>query len=355
MQNARQEQNGIKIRPAYVAIPVIIGIAVVAWLFWDEFANFNWQAVSLTPTVLAGLTLALAALAGREMGYMWRYKRLTDGDLSWLQSFKVCMLCEFTSAITPTAVGGSSMAMVFMNREGINFGRGTALMIITLFLDELFFVISCPLIVALTPFDSLFGTFDVEFSIGLKWVFWGVYALIAAWTLLLFIGIIAKPQGLKRLLVMLFSLPVLRRWKTKAARMAVNMQSASVEARSKSVKWWAEAFAATALSWTCRYVMVCFLFLAFVPGSNQWLVFARQGVIWLLLLVCPTPGGSGVSEWLFSEYYADIMGSAQIGLVIALTWRILSYYIYLIIGLAVIPSWLSGKNKASRPSKQKTA
>lgn len=174
MQNARQEQNGIKIRPAYVAIPVIIGIAVVAWLFWDEFANFDWQAMSLTPTVLAGLTLALAALAGREMGYMWRYKRLTDGDLSWLQSFKVCMLCEFTSAITPTAVGGSSMAMVFMNREGINFGRGTALMIITLFLDELFFVISCPLIVALTPFDRLFGTFDVEFSIGLKWVF-GAY------------------------------------------------------------------------------------------------------------------------------------------------------------------------------------
>lgn len=138
---------------------------------------------------------------------------------------------------------------------------------------------------------------------------------------------------------------MLRRWKTKAARMAVNMQSASVEARSKSVKWWAEAFAATALSWTCRYVMVCFLFLAFVPGSNQWLVFARQGVIWLLLLVCPTPGGSGVSEWLFSEYYADIMGSAQIGLVIALTWRILSYYIYLVIGLAVIPSWLSSGSK----------
>ena len=56
---------------------------------------------------------------------------------------------------------------------------------------------------------------------------------------------------------------------------------------------------------TSRYVMVCFLFLAFVPGCDQWLVYARQGMIWLLLLVCPTPGGSGVSEWLFSEYYAD--------------------------------------------------
>lgn len=332
--------NAMKIRPIYVIIPVLIGIGAVVWLFWGEFGNFNWNAVNFTSGAIAWLLLAVVAVAAREMGYMWRYRRLTDGDLSWLQSFKVCMLCEFTSAITPTAVGGSSMAMIFMNREGINLGRGTALMIITLFLDELFFVISCPIIVAFTPFDSLFGTFDVDFSIGLKWVFWGVYALIAAWTALLFVGIIARPQGLKRLLVVMFSLPLLRRWKRKAARMAVNMASASAEARSKSIKWWLEAFAATAFSWTGRYVMVSFLFLAFVPGCDQWLVFARQGVIWLLLLVCPTPGGSGVSEWLFSEYYADMVASAQAALVIALAWRILSYYIYLVIGLAVIPSWL---------------
>ena len=74
---------------------------------------------------------------------------------------------------------------------------------------------------------------------------------------------------------------------------------------------------------TSRYVMGCFLFLAFVPGCDQWLVYARQGVIWLLLLVCPTPGGSGVSEWLFSEYYADIVPTAQIALVVSLVWRIL--------------------------------
>ena len=160
--------NAMKIRPIYVIIPVLIGIGAVVWLFWGEFGNFNWNAVNFTSGAIAWLLLAVVAVAAREMGYMWRYRRLTDGDLSWLQSFKVCMLCEFTSAITPTAVGGSSMAMIFMNREGINLGRGTALMIITLFLDELFFVISCPIIVAFTPFDSLFGTFDVDFSIGLK-------------------------------------------------------------------------------------------------------------------------------------------------------------------------------------------
>ena len=50
--------------------------------------------------------------------------------------------------------------------------------------------------------------------------------------------------------------------------------------------------------------------------------------------------GSGVSEWLFSEYYADIVPPAQIALVVSLVWRIFSYYIYLLVGLVVIPSWL---------------
>ena len=352
MHNGMTKENKeVKIRLLYVVIPVLIGIGVVVWLFWDEFGNFDWNSVSFTPVMALWLVLAVVAVAGREVGYMWRYRRLTDGDLSWWQSFKVCMMCEFTSAVTPTAVGGSSLAMVFMNREGINMGRGTALMIITLFLDELFFVVSCPLIVALTGFTSLFGTMDVGFSVGLKWVFWGVYALIAAWTALLFIGIIAKPQGLKRLLVLLFTLPLLRRWRRRVMRMAVNMEAASVEARSKPVRWWVEAFAATVVSWTCRYVLVCFLFLAFVPGSDSWLVFARQGVIWLLLLVCPTPGGSGVGEWLFSTYYADMVSTAYMALVVALAWRVLSYYVYLIAGLAVIPSWLRGNDSAKRQNR----
>lgn len=350
VQNSRcimdvTNDNGIRIRPIHIIAPVLIGLGVVAWMFKDEFSNFDWSIIDFTPAAFIGLALSIVAIAGREFGYIWRYRHLTDGDLSWWQSFKVCMLCEFTSAVTPTAVGGSSMAMIFMNREGINFGRGTALMIITLFLDELFFVVSCPLIVALTPFSSLFGTFNADFSIGLKWVFWGVYALIAIWALLLFIGIIARPNGLKRLLMAIFSLPLLRRWKNKAEHMTDNMVAASEEARMKPFKWWGKAFAATAVSWISRYVMVSFLFLAFVPGSDEWLVFARQGVIWLLLLVCPTPGGSGVSEWLFSEYYADMMASAQVALVVALVWRVLSYYVYLIVGLAVIPAWLKPRKR----------
>ena len=85
----------------------------------------------------------------------------------------------------------------------------------------------------------------------------------------------------------------------------------------------------------------------FGEGNNQFLVVARQSVVWLILMVTPTPGGSGVSEWLFTKYYSDMVSSVSIGLLLALSWRILSYYLYMIVGLFVIPAWLKKKNRHS--------
>ena len=104
------------------------------------------------------------------------------------------------------------------------------------------------------------------------------------------------------------------------------------------MKWWVETFAATALTWSSRYLVVNALFLGFAPAADQLVVFGRQFVVWVVLMVSPTPGSSGVSEWLFTEYYGDMLHNAGIALIIALFWRIISYYIYLIIGVFIAPS-----------------
>ncbi|MDE6328303.1 MAG: flippase-like domain-containing protein, partial [Duncaniella sp.] len=75
---------------------------------------------------------------------------------------------------------------------------------------------------------------------------------------------------------------------------------------------------------------------------------ARQFLVWVILMGSPTPGGAGISEWLFTTYYGDLLGGAGMALVIALFWRILSYYVYLIIGCFILPSWLGKGLKKSR-------
>lgn len=124
-----------------------------------------------------------------------------------------------------------------------------------------------------------------------------------------------------------------------------NMVDTSKSLVKKSPLWWIEAFGATALTWSARYLVVNALFLAFVPAANQLVVFGRQIVVWVVLMVSPTPGGSGVSEWLFTEYYGDMLHNSSMALIIALFWRILTYYIYLLIGVILAPSMLD-PNKA---------
>ena len=58
------------------------------------------------------------------------------------------------------------------------------------------------------------------------------------------------------------------------------------------------------------------------------------------MTVSPTPGGSGFSEYMFNQYYADFFPIAGTALVIAFIWRIITYYLYLAIGVCVIPGWL---------------
>ncbi|MCM1337086.1 MAG: flippase-like domain-containing protein [Candidatus Amulumruptor caecigallinarius] len=323
-----------------IALPVALGLGVVAWLFYDDFKPEVWRSIRWDAHVFVGLALALLFVAGRDYGITWRFRVLTDRGLSWRACLRVCMLCEFTSAITPSAVGGSALGMIYLNREGVPFGRATTLMMTTILLDELFFTLLCPLVVLAVSNSALFGFSDGGFTIGLRAAFWIIYGVIVAWTALLFLGIIVAPESVRRALNALFRLRWLRRWHEGVARTADNMVETSRELRGRGPLWWGRAFAATAVSWCSRFLVVNMLFWAFVPAASQIAVFGRQFVVWVILMVTPTPGGAGVSEWLFTEYYGDLIGSAALALVIALMWRLLSYYIYLVVGAVILPSWL---------------
>lgn len=329
-----------------VMLPVAIGLAVVAYMFWHESKEANFAEVlsDIKFTWRAWLCIVLGFLfmLGRDFGLSWRFRALCDKQLSWKQAFKVDFLCEFTSCVTPSAVGGSSLGMVFLNSCGIEIGRATTLMITTLFLDELFFVISCPLVVLLTPARDIFSSDGNAFSQGIMLTFWIVYGIIAAWTFLLFAGIIWKPYWIHKILNSISKWRILRKWGAGIAGLGDNMVATSGELRKKPFKFWLEVFGGTALSWTSRYLVVNALFLGFVPADDkwQWVILARQFVIWVVLMVSPTPGGAGLSEWIFTNYYGDLVPGVGMALVLAIFWRIISYYVYLGIGAAIVPGWL---------------
>ena len=136
---------------------------------------------------------------------------------------------------------------------------------------------------------------------------------------------------MKALFRKVFSLKFLRKWKEAALEMGDNFIATSVELKQKKLWWWIRAIFATALSWISRYLVVNALFLAFAVDADQLLVLLRQLVVWVVLTISPTPGGSGLSEWIFTKYYGDMIANTSLAVIMALCWRFISYYIYLII------------------------
>ncbi len=354
----KTEESDIKktrdlLRPKYVAVPIAIGLIAVGVMFWRDSEQFDFSLIKISTKSIAYFLLAVLFMAGRDFGLTWRFRTLTDHDISWGQALRVNMLCEFTSAVTPSTVGGSSFGMIYLTGEGLNLGRSTAIMITTLFLDELFYVVACPVALALIGFSGLFDIANHQISASIRITFWIVYSGLALWALILGLGIFVKPTAIRALLIGICRLPLLRRWQKDAAKMGDALVASSKELRQKKFWWWLRAFFGTSLSWISRYMVVNALLLAFAIDADQVMVLARQLVIWVVLTICPTPGGSGVSEWIFKNYYGDMIASGSLALLLALCWRIVSYYIYLIIGICVIPSWLRQWKRKRRAEKQR--
>lgn len=342
-------QNNLRSTLLKAVIPAVIGIGVVIWLFIRDFNPAAWAMLHLDARTVVAVALACLFVTGRDFGLTWRFRAITDSQLTWRRALRVDIMCAFTSAITPSVVGGSALAIFYLNREGVSVGKATTLTLTTLFLDELFFVVFCPLLFIFIPVSELFGTVaDSTFLRSVEVVFWLVYAGIVVWTAILFTGILARPQWLRNTVKWLFSKRWLKRWQEGANSMMDNMHNTSVWVKSQPRRWWLEVFGATTLSWFSRYFVVNALFWGFVPAASGLLVFGRQFVVWVTLMVSPTPGGSGVSEWLFTNYYGDLIGDLSIALVLAMIWRILSYYIYLLAGVCLAPAYFSKKKNVEK-------
>ena len=300
-----------KLKPRKIILPAILGLAVVVWLISKEFNTDTLSKLVFTWKSAFWLLIAWLCMIGRDLGYIIRIRILTDKGLTWRQAFRVIMLWEFTSAITPSTVGGTAVAVVFLHKEGMSVGKSTAVVLATSFLDELYFVIMLPLMILLVGSDALFTTSlqgsGISFLNELALVAGIGYSIILIWVLLVGYGLFFNPQAISTIINKLFGLPVLRRWKESARKAGNDIIESSDELKKRSVAFWVKAFTATLLSWTSRYWVVNAILLAFFSVSDHLLIFARQLVTWIMMIISPSPGGSGFAELILGRYISDLI------------------------------------------------
>jgi hypothetical protein len=199
-------------------IPIILGLGIVLYLFISD--------PDLTPSSLGliykakfrYILLTILTIFVRDLGYIYRIRTLTNKSLNWVSSFYVIVLWEFASAVTPSVVGGTAIAVFILLKENIKLGKSLAYVMLTAIFDNLFFVIAAP--IALLGVDgTLFPTstaLETKLGKSLQFIFWLSYVLITLYTFMMSFALFVRPRFFKWLLLLFTIIRFLRKWRYAA-------------------------------------------------------------------------------------------------------------------------------------------
>lgn len=339
-------------RSSRIIVPILLGVAVVAYLFWRQFDPQEFARIDWTARLGWWLLVAVALAVVRHVAYALRLKVLTHGEFTFGQCVQLVFFWEFASAVSPTSVGGSAVAFFILNREKLSMAKATAVVLYTVVLDSLFLLLTLPVFYLMIGPGIMRPGATTFAETGA----WGVYFVVAyiamlAYSGLFFYGIFVGPQRVKRFLGAVTSWQLLRRFRRGAITLGNEFVIASETLRREHLWFHLEAFGYTAAAWAPRFLLLSAIIIAFVPelpldAFTQFELYARLKTMFFVIAFSPTPGGAGLIELLFGGFLSDYVHSGTLSTVIATVWRALSYYVYLFAGALLIPGWL--RRTASR-------
>ncbi len=331
-----------------IMLPILIGLLVVAYMLYTGVdmdvlrqTKWGWRTAVF-------LVLALILMAFRHFAYMFRIKKLLNDKLNWRQSFEVISLLEFGSAVTPSTVGGTAVIFFLMTKEKIKTGKAATVVLTTMFLDGMYFVACVPIMWLLIGNEF----FSPELATGaiqslseasyIVYTFFVGYFVMTLNCAAIAYGLFVSPTSFKWLLEKITALPILNRWREGASRLGDEMIMASEGLKKEKLSYWTNGISSTFLAWTLRFLVVnCILVsISLNPGwFDHFLIWGRQLIMYVLMVLAPTPGGSGVAEGSFAAFLSDFVPDGLTA-VLALIWRIITYYPYLALGVIVLPIWI---------------
>ena len=338
----RTKQIFRTLNPNKVWIPIALGIGIVFYLFYSDPDVTRDSLAKIFDAAWLPVVLALVVIFFRDAGYAFRIRALTTRELSWNSSIYVIILWEFASAVTPSVVGGTAVAVFILLKEGLPLGKALAFVMVTAILDNLFFLVAAPVAFLFTNGEAFPESVDTQLKMGnsLQYLFYLSYGLIALYTAIMSFGLFARPRAIKWLLIRITHIRFLKRWRYDAIKQGDEIIMASRELKGKETTYWVRLATVTFFIWCARYLMLNAMVEAYVDLSfaDHIIVFARNVIMWIVMLISPTPGSSGTAEFFFQEFYQPYLGEYTFGT--SIFWRLLSYYPYLILGAIFLPRWL---------------
>lgn len=358
MQTTEKEQHQVlhSFRTSRLIIPVVVGLGVALWFFLREFDPAQFRAIRWSARAFYWIGAAVMLLVIRHFFYAFRLRSVTAGALSWRKCIEMIVIWEFSAALTPTSKGGPFVMLFVLTREKLSAGRTAAAVFYTMVCDAGFFILTLPVLLLIYGPPMLFpgmktfhdggenGAAAVAFFITYGFMF-------SYWVILVFL-LLVKPHYAEGALGWLARRRMLRRWAPKIRRLGDEFANAADEIRMQDWRYHARVIGGTLGAWTSKFLMINCLIIAIVPttpvdGLTQAFIYARMVAMFTIMAFSPTPGGAGIAELMMTRYISDY-APESIAFVVAMLWRGLAYYGYLLLGAVVTPAWIASKVKKAK-------
>ncbi len=336
-----------ELRPSRIILPILIGLGVIIFLIYREFDIESLQAIDWRWQTAIFFTLAIVCAMARQFAYMWRIRILTDGELSWKKAFQIIAIWEFSSSVTPTMVGGTAVGLYMLTKEKFTLGRSTTIILSTIVVDSTFFITTTMFFWLIYGNCLIVPEFcnntSYNFFTDSYWTtpFLAAFIFMTFYTTTFIYGLFVNPHTFKWWLNKMTSLSFTKRWNIAANKIGDDIILASDGIKKSKWTDWLQLYLSTALAWSTRFGVVMCLIFAIMKVSDVFLLYARQLVLYMILVLTPTPGGSGMAEFAFGHFYSDIILDTGLARVVGAFWRLLTYYPYLILGVFVLPVWVA--------------
>lgn len=334
------------ISPYRIVIPALLGLAGVFYMLWRNFDPAEFQRIQWTNHVFLWIGLGVITVLIRDLSYAMRLRALTAGELSWWKCIEVVIIWEFSSAVSPSALGGSAVAFFILSQEKLSVARTVTIVTYTIVLDALFMLCTLPILFAIFGWDILRPGAHTFADLG-EWGYLaiGFYVFMIVYSIIFAYGIFWGPHQMKRLLGWATSNRFLRRFHEGALKLGEDLVIASQGLKEQSWQVHLQAVVGTLLAWVFRFLLISCLIIAFTPElplnfKFQAELYARLQSMFFVIMFSPTPGGAGIIELAFNGFLTDYVHSNTHATVISTIWRLMSYYLYLTLGALVVPNWI---------------
>lgn len=325
-----------------------MAIGIGASVYLVTKTNFAaLKAVSINQKLIVGLLLGALTVIVRDAAFMYKLRLSTNKHMTWKKTFQTITMWEFSACIVPK-ISEAPFVLFILKNSGLTYGKSVAVLMLNAFFDNMAFVVVWTVLYVVLGSSMLSFAYpcaDLADSPVLQTLrsfgsyAWIGYGILFSICVFLASALFVFPHAARKFFHRLAALPVLSRFGKGLAELGDEVEITAHEFKGRPLAFWVKMSIATLINWVGRYLLAVSLLYAFAVTDFSFLMaLSRQYVLWIFTGVPTTPGATGVAELSFMALNCEFTPEG-LSAAVALVWRLYSYYLYIALGLIILPKW----------------